>query len=450
MQMIASDKLKVVVGIGVTGLSVARYLADQGKRFVMVDTRTAPPALEQFQKNFPDVAVELGDLQSETLSLAGEIIVSPGVSLQHPALQQAAKNGVSLIGDIELFVREVKAPVIAITGSNGKSTVTTLLGEMCSAAGKNVGVGGNLGTPALELLDDSRDLYVLELSSFQLEAVSKLNAEVAVVLNISPDHMDRYDALVGYHAAKHRIFFGARQAVVNRADPLTQPLLPDTIKRWSFGLDKPDFHGFGLTQQKDESWLTYQFEPLMPETEVAIKGRHNTANALAALALGSAVGLPRESMLETLRHYKGLPHRCQTVAEQNGVIFINDSKATNVGATLAAIAGLSNNLSPDNGLILIAGGQGKEQDFSALGAAVEGRVKLVVLMGEDAQLLGDAIGDHAMVISVDSMIEAVAAARQATHSGDIVLLSPACASFDMFNSFEDRGEQFAAAVEVAQ
>ena len=447
MQMIASDKLKAVVGMGATGLSVARYLASRGERFVMLDTRNEPPALQQFQQEFPDIAVELGDLDAGTLKLADEIIVSPGVSLQHSALQEAAEAGAGLIGDIELFAREARAPIVAITGSNGKSTVTTLVGEMCRAAGKNTGVGGNLGVPALELLDDERELYVLELSSFQLETVDKLNAAVAVVLNISPDHMDRYDSLSAYHAAKHRIFSGVEQIVVNRADALTQPLVPDAVKSWSFGLDRADFNGFGLIEKSAQPWLAYQFEALMPESEVAIKGSHNTENALAALALGSAIGLPMESMLETLRQYRGLPHRCETVAEKAGVSYINDSKATNVGATVAAIEGLAHNLPATNGLILIAGGQGKGQDFGPLGAVLKGRVKLVVLIGEDARLLGDAIAGQVGIVYATSMIAAVATARRAASSGDRVLLSPACASFDMFKSFEDRGEQFAAAVE---
>ena len=331
--------------------------------------------------------------------------------------------------------------------------MTTLVGEMCAAAGQKVGVGGNLGTPALELLDECSQLYVLELSSFQLESVYGLNAEVAVVLNVSPDHMNRYQSLLDYHQAKHRIFGGARQVVVNRADKLSVPLVSEKVKQWSFGLDRPDFAGFGLVEQDGESWLTYQFDRLMPESELGIKGRHNTSNALAALALGSAVGLPIDTMLQVLREFRGLPHRCQTVMELNGVTYINDSKATNVGATLAAIQGFSGGSSAGtNNLILIAGGQAKGQDFAPLAPALAGTVKQLVLLGEDASIINDAVISSAASGGVDTvyatnLTEAVELSRRAAAPGDIVLLSPACASFDMFSSFSERGDQFVAAVE---
>ena len=396
-QLIASSKLKMVVGIGTTGLSVARHLSQLGERFVMLDTRQNPPCLDQLKSEYPDVPVALGDLDIDSLEGADEIILSPGLSRQMPAVQAAIKLDVPVISDIELFARSADAPIIAITGSNGKSTVTTLVGEMCAAAGQKVGVGGNLGTPALELLDECSQLYVLELSSFQLESVYGLNAEVAVVLNVSPDHMDRYQSLLDYHQAKHRIFGGARQVVVNRADKLSVPLVSEKVKQWSFGLDRPDFAGFGLVEQDGESWLTYQFDRLMPEHELGIKGRHNTSNALAALALGSAVGLPIDIMLQVLREFRGLPHRCQTVLELNGVTYINDSKATNVGATLAAIQGFSSSSSAGtnsagaNNLILIAGGQAKGQDFSPLASVLAGTVKQLVLLGEDASIINDAV-----------------------------------------------------------
>ena len=426
MQTIASDKLKAVVGMGATGLSVARFLYARGERFVMLDTRAEPPLLETFEAEFPNVNIELGELRADNLTLADEIILSPGVPLQQPVLREVSEQGVSIIGDIELFAREAQAPVVA---------------------GMRAGVGGNLGTPALELLDESCDLYVLELSSFQLETVKKLNAEVAVVLNISPDHMDRYDSIQAYHAAKHRIFQGAKQVVVNRADALSQPLLASGVRSWSFALDRPDIDGFGLIEHEGEPWLAYQFDPLMPEADVAMKGSHNTENALAALALGSAIELPMEVMLQTLKQFRGLPHRCQTVADKAGVSYINDSKATNVGATIAAVVGLSHNLPKNNALILIAGGQGKAQDFTPLGRVLKGRVKLVVLIGEDARVMGAALEDRVEVVYATSLLAAVTAARDVAQPGDRIVLSPACASFDMFDGFEDRGEQFVAAVE---
>ncbi|MEH6468816.1 MAG: UDP-N-acetylmuramoyl-L-alanine--D-glutamate ligase [Porticoccus sp.] len=442
-QLIASSKLKVVVGIGATGLSVARHLSQMGERFVMLDTRLQPPCLEQLKAELPEVPVVLGELAMDSFEGADEVILSPGLSRQNAAVQSALTSGISVISDIELFARAANAPIVAITGSNGKSTVTALLGEMCAAAGLAAGVGGNLGVPALELLDEAAEVYVLELSSFQLESVYGLNAEVATVLNVSPDHMDRYNSLLDYHQAKHRIFNGARQVVVNREDKLSAPLVSDTVKQWSFGLDRPDFGGFGLLDQDGEPWLSYQFERLMPEAELGIKGSHNTRNALAALALGSAIGLPMADMLLVLRQFHGLPHRCQTVKSLAGVAYINDSKATNVGATLAAITGLAG----ENNLVLIAGGQGKGQDFAPLAEAVSGQVKQLVLMGEDAPTISDAVGGRVPTVFATNLQSAVEAAQQVVEAGDVVLLSPACASFDMFSSFEDRGEQFAKVVE---
>ncbi|WP_461481574.1 UDP-N-acetylmuramoyl-L-alanine--D-glutamate ligase [Porticoccus sp.] len=442
-QLIASSKLKVVVGIGVTGLSVARHLARLGERFVICDTRQQPPCLDELRTELPDVPVMLGELRQDALLDADEVILSPGLSRQHPAVQQAIVRGIPVINDIELFARTANAPIVAITGSNGKSTVTTLVGEMCAEAGIAAGVGGNLGVPALDLLDPAVRLYVLELSSFQLESVLALNAEVAAVLNISADHMDRYAGLLDYHQAKHRIFIGARQVVSNRDDALTSPLVGEAVKQWSFGLGQPDFKGFGLRTHQGEPWLFFQFDALMPERELGIKGRHNTANALAALALGTAVGVPMDAMLVTLRRYKGLSHRCQVVAERNGVSYINDSKATNVGATLAAIAGLARG----KNLILIAGGQGKGQDFAPLAATLPAAVKLLVLIGEDAAAIDQAVAGQVATVHATGLNAAVAAASQVAEAGDIVLLSPACASFDMFKGFEDRGRQFAAVVE---
>ena len=449
-ELIASNRLTVVVGLGATGLSVARFLSTQGEPFIVVDSREQPPALAQLHNELPEVRTELGQLDAATLCSADQLIVSPGLPLDTPALLEAANAGVKIIGDIELFARHARAPIVAITGSNGKSTVTTLLGEMAQLAGKNAGVGGNLGTPALDLLSDDKDLYVLELSSFQLESVETLGAEVAVVLNVSPDHMDRYESILDYHRAKHRVFKGTRQVVVNRDDCLSQPLISDAVTNWSFGLGKPDFCAFGLLEHQGESWLAFQFEPLIPVADVRIKGRHNIANALAALALGHAVGLPREAMLAALTSFPGLAHRCQNIAEREGVFWIDDSKATNVGATVAAIEGLSNQAAnpedKDARIVLIAGGQAKGQDFSALAKALPGRVKQVILMGEDADQLVQAFDRYVPSINATSMQAAVSGAARMTQAGDIVLLSPACASFDMFSSFEERGRCFVEAV----
>jgi UDP-N-acetylmuramoylalanine--D-glutamate ligase len=317
---------------------------------------------------------------------------------------------------------------------------------MAAAAGKKVAVGGNLGTPALDLLDDEVELYVLELSSFQLETTDQLNAEVATCLNISEDHMDRYASLAAYHLAKHRIFRGARQVVVNRDDALSRPLVADDLPCWSFGLGKPDFKRFGLLEEGGEKCLAYQFDALLPVRELKIRGAHNQANALAALALGHAAGLPMAPMLEALKRFAGLPHRCQWVGERNGVAYYDDSKATNVGAALAAIEGLGADLAGK--LVLLAGGDGKGADFSALARPVAQYCRAVLLLGRDAERLAAALGEGVPLIRVSSLEQAVQRAAELARPGDAVLLSPACASLDMFKNFEERGRLFAQAVEA--
>jgi UDP-N-acetylmuramoylalanine--D-glutamate ligase len=382
----------------------------------------------------------------EFLGRASELLISPGLAVATPALQEAARRGAKLSGDIDLFAREAKAPIVAITGSNAKSTVTTLVGEMAAAAGRKVAVGGNLGTPALDLLADDVELYVIELSSFQLETTELLNAEVATCLNVSEDHMDRYADLPAYHLAKHRIFRGARQVVVNRDDPLSRPMIADQVPCWSFGLGKPDFKRFGLVEENGEKYLAYQFDTLLPVRELKVRGAHNQSNALAALALGHAVGLPMAAMLETLRGFSGLAHRCQWVGERAGVSYYDDSKATNVGAALAAIEGLGTDIAGK--LVLIAGGDGKGADFSSLRKPVAAHCRAVVLLGRDADKLAAVLDGAVEILRVDSLQAAVEQAAAIAQSGDAVLLSPACASLDMFKNFEERGRLFAQAVEA--
>ena len=448
MSLIASDQFRIVVGLGKSGMSLVRFLAQQGVRFAVADTRANPPELATLQRDYPQVEVRCGELDVDFLCRASELYVSPGLALATPALREAAARGVKMSGDIDLFTRRAKAPIVAITGSNAKSTVTTLVGEMAAAAGRKVAVGGNIGTPALDLLSDDVELYVLELSSFQLETTERLNAEVATCLNVSEDHMDRYDGMQHYHLAKHRIFRGAKQVVVNRDDALSRPLIADQVPCWTFGLGKPDFKRFGLIEEGGEKLLAFQFETLMPTAELKIRGAHNQSNALAALALGHAVGLPFEAMLQTLRNFAGLPHRCQWVRELRGVGYYDDSKATNVGAALAAIEGLGADIAGK--LVLIAGGDGKGADFSALKAPVARFCRAVVLLGRDAELLASALGDAAPLVRVATLDEAVQRAAYLAQSGDAVLLSPACASLDMFKNFEERGRLFAQAVEGLQ
>ncbi|WP_331353479.1 UDP-N-acetylmuramoyl-L-alanine--D-glutamate ligase [Cellvibrio sp. UBA7671] len=441
--MIATSKVKAIIGTGITGLSVARFLAAQGQAFVLMDTRSNPPNLEKVKHEFPGATIICGELDLHTLLACDEIIVSPGVAIATPAIEQAKAAGISVVGDIELFVRAAKAPIVAITGSNAKSTVTTLVGEMAKVAGMNVAVGGNLGTPALELLNDAVELYVMELSSFQLETVTKLNAKVATILNLSADHLDRYENMRAYILAKLRVYFGAEHIVVNRKDILTHPPLAAGVKPVYFG-GNADFGSFGLIQDSDGEFLAKNLTPLMATKELKIRGRHNVDNALAALALGDAAGIPMDAMLATLKSFSGLRHRCEYVAEKNAVEFYNDSKGTNIGATLAAIQGLARD--PQQ-LIVILGGEGKGQDFTELTPALRSINSKVVLIGRDAPIIAEAIGDAARIIYADSMQDAVNKAFTAAKSGDAVLLSPACASFDMFKNYEDRGEKFCLAVQ---
>jgi UDP-N-acetylmuramoylalanine--D-glutamate ligase len=435
-----------VIGTGVTGLSVARFLRDQGLAFVLFDTRSQPPAREQIAREFAGVHCQFGPWEQSLLNSVDEIIVSPGVALSTPAIAAARAAGVPVIGDIELFTRYAQAPIVAITGSNGKSTVTTLVGQMAQVAGLDVAVGGNLGTPALELLSRDRQLYVLELSSFQLEAVNKLGAEVACILNMSADHLDRYPDMPAYHRAKQRIYYGARQVVVNRTDTLTQPPLADAVTRSSFA-GAAEFNNMGLRQHQGESWLCQDLTPLIKASELPIVGQHNIDNALAALAIGKAAGLPLEAMLTALRHFKGLPHRCRRIAQLSGVTYVDDSKGTNVGATLAAINGLA---SATGKLVVILGGVAKEQNFAPLLPALKAHARACILMGQDAPILAGVLQNEVPYVHADTMIAAVAAAHAQAQQGDCVLLSPACASLDMYDNYQARGEAFCAAVEGLQ
>ncbi len=445
-QMIATNRIKAVIGTGITGLSVARFLAQQKQAFVLLDTRMSPPNIETIKNEFPGLQVELGELSPNTLLSCEEIILSPGVSLDTPAIAVAKAAGIPVVGDIEIFVRFAKAPIIAITGSNAKSTVTTLVGEMATKAGIKVAVGGNLGTPALELLADDVELYVMELSSFQLETVTKLNAKVATILNISADHLDRYPDMRAYILAKLRVYFGAENIVVNRNDVLTHPPLAAGIKPIYFG-GRADFGGFGLVEEDGETFLAKNLTALLSTRKLKISGKHNIENALAALALGDAAGIPIDAMVETLKQFKGLRHRCEYVATKSGIDFYNDSKGTNIGATAAAIAGLSR--APAQ-LVVIAGGEGKGQDFSELNTALTKNPCRLILIGRDAPVIAKAVKGRAEIEFASSMQDAVKKAYLQAQPGDAVLLSPACASFDMFKDYEDRGEQFCAAVLALQ
>ena len=447
MALIQRGGLRVVVGLGKTGLSCVRFLKGRGYPVAVNDTRENPPGLAELRTEFPDVEVSLGCLDENLLLQAKEIVVSPGVSIKAPELLAARLDaGIPVVGDVDVFCREVSTPIIAITGSNAKSTVTTLVGLMAQNAGIDAGVGGNLGTPVLDMLREKGEqaLYVLELSSFQLETTHALKAAVAVVLNISEDHMDRYASMQDYHQAKHRIFRNCQRYVINRDDALTVPLIEDGLPKTSFGLNVPDMNQFGVLVEAGEKYLARGREKLMLVREMKIRGDHNVANVLAALALGEAVRLPMAVMLETVREFAGLPHRCELVAERDGIAWYNDSKGTNVGSTLAAINGLGAAITGK--LILIAGGVGKGQDFSPLSAPLVKYAKALLLIGEDGARINAAVADGVRKIEAVTLRDAVEKARALASSGDAVLLSPACASFDMFKNYEDRGQQFVATV----
>ncbi|MEO6696421.1 MAG: UDP-N-acetylmuramoyl-L-alanine--D-glutamate ligase [Gammaproteobacteria bacterium] len=432
----------VVVGLGKTGLSSARFLARRGVPVLVTDSRLQPPGLHELQQELPEVPVSLGGFNSEALARAEQILISPGVWLREPAIVAALARGTPVIGDIELFARYANAPVVAITGANGKSTVTTLVGAMAARAGRDVRVGGNLGTPALDLLKDTEpDLYVLELSSFQLETTSSLDAAAGVVLNITPDHMDRYSDLSEYARAKQRVYRGHGAMVINRDDPQVAAMAEAARRQLGFTLGSPRDDDFGLIERGGETWLSHGARNLITTREVRIQGSHNIANALAALALGHAVGLPLAAMLDTLREFPGLPHRSQWVAEQGGVRWVNDSKGTNVGATIAALQGLAATLG--NGrIVLIAGGDGKDADFTMLRAPVYAHARAVVLIGRDAPIIEAALKDCAFISRATDMKDAVRQAARLAQPGDAVLLSPACASFDMYSGYVERGRVF--------
>lgn len=433
----------LVAGLGKTGLSCARFLARHGIDFTVADSRSTPPGLAELRREMPDKEVRLGEFDPALFVGASRVVLSPGLPLDLPAVRAAREAGVPIMGDIELFARHAKAPVVAITGSNGKSTTTVLVGEMAKRAGKEVRVGGNLGTPALDLLAEGRpELFVLELSSFQLEVTESLDCIAATVLNISDDHLDRHHDLLEYASVKQRIFRGSGTMVLNRDDSRVTAMAQAGRKIVRFGLGVPSSQeDYGVAVLQGVEWIVRGDRPLMRAGDLRIAGRHNLANALAALALGEVAGFPWDSMIETLRTFPGLPHRCQFVAEVEGVGYYNDSKGTNVGSTLAALAGM-----PGEKVVLIAGGEGKGQDFTPIRDAAAAHARAVVLIGRDADIIARALGNAAPMVRTGSMEQAVREARLLARPGDTVLLSPACASFDMFNDYVHRGEMFAAAV----
>ena len=444
----------VVVGLGKTGAACLRYFAKHGIAAAATDSRQSPPGLAELGSLAQTLDIRLGSFDLSLLDGASQVLMSPGVSLDEPIARAARARGIEVLGDVELFARAVHAPVIGITGTNGKSTVTSLVAAMAGVAGRRVLAGGNLGTPALDLLDQPvPDLYVLELSSFQLETTTSLNLKGAVVLNVTADHMDRYATVLDYARAKERIFAHATTVVRNADDPLVMAMAGSANrgaairgagdraapKIVTFSTQRTDAD-YCLLREGARTYLCRHGAAVFEMGRMKISGLHNAANALAALALGDAAGLPLAAMLEALETFPGLPHRSAWVADFGGVRYVDDSKGTNVGATLAAVVGLP------GPLVVIAGGLSKGQDFAPLATAFKGKVRHVVLIGKDA---GDVERALAGVVSTEraaSMQDAVAAAARAAEPGDTVLLSPACASFDMFRDYGHRGDVFAAAV----
>ncbi|QZY94201.1 UDP-N-acetylmuramoyl-L-alanine--D-glutamate ligase [Pantoea dispersa] len=422
----------VIIGLGITGLSCVDFFLAQGVTPGVMDTRVSPPGLDKLPEQ---VERHVGGINSDWLLACDLIIASPGIALAHPALSEAADAGIEIVGDIELFCREAQAPIVAITGSNGKSTVTTLVGEMARAAGWQVGVGGNIGLPALTLLKSPAQLYVLELSSFQLETTYSLKAAAATILNVTEDHMDRYPlGMQQYRAAKLRIYENADICVVNADDGMTMPVRGADRRCVSFGIDVGDYH---LNQQQGSTWLRVKGEKVLNTDEMKLVGQHNYTNALAALALADAVNIPRASSLKALTTYSGLPHRFQLVHEAHGVRWINDSKATNVGSTEAALNGLQ----VKGTLWLLLGGDGKGADFTPLARYLQGDNVRLFCFGRD----GDALAAlrPAVATRTDTLEQAMTQIAAQVQAGDMVLLSPACASLDQFRNFEQRGDRFA-------
>lgn len=428
----------IIVGLGATGYSAAQFLQATPIKFAIIDSRRNPPLIDTLREQMPDVPVFCGGFDQSALEVATHMMISPGVSLNETAIHKAMLAGVVVMSDIDLFACATDKPVIAITGSNGKSTVTSMLGDMGNACGVKTAIGGNLGTPALDLLAQDADLYVLELSSFQLERTSTLKAVAATVLNVSPDHLDRHADIAEYAHEKQRIFSGEGVMVLNADDPLVMAMRQTGRSCLTFSTtETADFY----VQKAETSYLMHGNEVMMPTSELRLEGTHNMANALAALALGGVVGLDVQKMCAALKKFKGLAHRMQRVGNVAGVSWVNDSKATNIGACVAALNGY------DHKVVLIAGGDAKGADMTELAPVVREKAKAVIVMGKDAELIESVLKDIVPVHYAVNMKEAVNIAAKVAVAGDTVLLSPACASLDQYKSYADRGNKFAEAVQ---
>ena len=435
----AAAKRSLIVGLGATGVAVARYLHARGERVRVIDSRADPPGLSDLRRAVPDADVSLETLDPRWLEDASRVLLSPGLSYDLPIAVEARRRGLAVIGDIELFALAARSPVVAVTGSNGKSTVTTLVSKMLESQGIRAPAGGNLGPPALDLLNDEADAYVLEISSFQMETTDSLAPLAATVLNVSADHLDRHGTLELYAGLKEKLLKAAERAVVNLDDALVAAMGARHSRVVPFSVQAELPRGYSIVTSNGERWLARNLKPLLRAADLKLRGRHNEANALAALALTEPLTRDLDAALDALRKFTGLPHRCQHVTERKGVTFVDDSKGTNVGATLAALNGLA------GPLVLIAGGLSKGQDLSPLAAGARGKLRAAVLIGAAAAELETALKPLCETVHAKSMVEAVTRAAALARRGDTVLLSPACASQDMFRDYRERGEQFARA-----
>ena len=435
----AAAKHSLVVGLGATGVAVARYLSARGERVRVIDSRANPPGLIELRAAVPGVDVSLETLDPRWLEHASRVLLSPGLPYDLPLAVEARRRGLAVIGDIELFALAARAPVIAVTGSNGKSTVTTLASKILEAQRLRAPAGGNLGPPALDLLRDEVDAYVLEISSFQMETTDSLAPLAATVLNVSPDHLDRHGTLELYAELKEKLLKAAESAVVNADDPLVAAMGARRSRVVPFSVQSELTRGYSVVTLKGDRWLARDGKPLLRSSELKLRGMHNEANALAALALTEPLTKDVDAALAALRAFPGLPHRCQHVTERKGVTYVDDSKGTNVGATLAALNGLA------GPLVLIAGGLSKGQDLSPLAAGARGKLRAAVLIGAAAAELATVLEPVCKTVHANSMNDAVARAAALARRGDTVLLSPACASQDMFRDYKERGERFARA-----
>ena len=441
-ELISSSTQRAILGLGTTGRSVARFWKARGIPFIALDTRPELANDLDLRRELVGIEAHFGDFDDVLFDQIDLLIASPGIAMDSPELLKAKDAGIEIRGDIDVFVAETDKPVIGITGSNGKSTVTTFVGQLLESCGLRVALGGNLGIGALDLLDQDADIYVLELSSFQLERAGDLNLAVATVLNLTPDHLDRHQTMPLYHLAKHRIFAGSKHVVFNARDPLTLPVGKGDVAWTAWRDDEPDLQQLGIRQIEGEPWIAFGFNSLIRCADLPVLGEQNIRNVLAALAICRGVGFEFKQLIEGVASLRGLPHRCEFIGDIDGVSFINDSKATNVGATISAISGLS----VGKNIILIAGGEAKGQSFETLSKAVNGTCKQVILIGEAAGEIAKSLPTEAPVDFADSLGAAVEKAANSATTGDVVLLSPACASFDMFANYEQRGNAYREAV----